>query len=525
VTRNRVLTALLFAGSGLAQTKLDLGAQARNVNFSNAASVIPFPTGASLPATCAQGQMFFNTAAAAGQNSYQCVAPNTWVPLGSGGNTQAITPMAIGLNSSTELAIGANCSLQSPCEFRIGSVVYSVAAPATVDVTAGGGLTYLYIDSAGLLTAGVAAAGTQALTCTGCQVLTAVTEFPASSIPLSVWNATNGTFDATGTDNRSTLATGPVISAGSNISITETPGSITISAVDASGLSGGSGGGTGGGSGGGVTVAGTGSELQFNNFGSLGAVTGSSVSGATALLGGTTPLSSSQSLFGLGNAVTGGNGNGTMFGINAPVGFGGDIVNWMSNNSSLFSVNRYGEVQFDGSGFLNSTQLRLVATGYSSNLWGNYGGAPGSSFRIAILSADATSQLQVGTGSSNNSLSLNGLGKIGIGTTAPVPSASASGPDVLIANATPATGSTLVQVQAGAGQSGDLMEWTSAAGLAGASISPEGALRNLPFGGQPACDATTRGTLWHTQGAAGVKDAVSVCAKDATEAYAWRVIF
>jgi hypothetical protein len=42
---------------------------------------------------------------------------------------------------------------------------------------------------------------------------------------------------------------------------------------------------------------------------------------------------------------------------------------------------------------------------------------------------------------------------------------------------------------------------------------------------KPACDATIRGTFWVTQGGAGVKDAVEVCAKDATDVFAWRTLF
>jgi hypothetical protein len=42
---------------------------------------------------------------------------------------------------------------------------------------------------------------------------------------------------------------------------------------------------------------------------------------------------------------------------------------------------------------------------------------------------------------------------------------------------------------------------------------------------QPACDATVRGTFWVAQGGAGVKDSVQVCAKDASDLYAWRTIF
>jgi len=39
---------------------------------------------------------------------------------------------------------------------------------------------------------------------------------------------------------------------------------------------------------------------------------------------------------------------------------------------------------------------------------------------------------------------------------------------------------------------------------------------------QPACSATTRGTFWVVQGAAGVRDNFQVCAKDTADAYAWR---
>jgi hypothetical protein len=42
---------------------------------------------------------------------------------------------------------------------------------------------------------------------------------------------------------------------------------------------------------------------------------------------------------------------------------------------------------------------------------------------------------------------------------------------------------------------------------------------------KPTCDSTQRGTFWVTQGAAGVKDIVEVCAKDASDAYAWRTIY
>jgi hypothetical protein len=42
---------------------------------------------------------------------------------------------------------------------------------------------------------------------------------------------------------------------------------------------------------------------------------------------------------------------------------------------------------------------------------------------------------------------------------------------------------------------------------------------------QPACSASQRGRFWQTLGGTGVKDTVTVCAKDASDAYAWRSIY
>lgn len=52
-----------------------------------------------------------------------------------------------------------------------------------------------------------------------------------------------------------------------------------------------------------------------------------------------------------------------------------------------------------------------------------------------------------------------------------------------------------------------------------------GPLQNQPTGSQPACNSAARGTFWHNNGANGVKDSVSVCAKDAADNYAWRNLY
>ena len=42
---------------------------------------------------------------------------------------------------------------------------------------------------------------------------------------------------------------------------------------------------------------------------------------------------------------------------------------------------------------------------------------------------------------------------------------------------------------------------------------------------KPTCDATVRGSLWFTEGAAETKDSLEVCAKDSTDSYAWRPLY
>lgn len=44
-------------------------------------------------------------------------------------------------------------------------------------------------------------------------------------------------------------------------------------------------------------------------------------------------------------------------------------------------------------------------------------------------------------------------------------------------------------------------------------------------GSIPVCNSSLRGRLWYTQGNSGVKDQFAVCAKDASEQYAWRSIY
>ena len=56
-------------------------------------------------------------------------------------------------------------------------------------------------------------------------------------------------------------------------------------------------------------------------------------------------------------------------------------------------------------------------------------------------------------------------------------------------------------------------------------LEVNGGVRLNTVTAQPTCDSTARGTFWAVQGAAGVKDSVQVCAKDAGDAYAWRTVY
>ncbi len=60
------------------QTRVDLGRQARNVDFTAAEVTKPFRSGATLPESCSPGEAFFKIDAPAGKKLHLCVAPNSW---------------------------------------------------------------------------------------------------------------------------------------------------------------------------------------------------------------------------------------------------------------------------------------------------------------------------------------------------------------------------------------------------------------------------------------------------------------
>jgi hypothetical protein len=212
----------------LGQTKVDLGAQSRDIDFSTMSFVRPFRTSTALPTTCVTGEMFFDTAAPAGLNTYGCVAANTWALQGPA-PVQGVAPIQVVLSSSTTLTIGAACSITTPCLSRLGSIVYSVSAPITVTVQGGAGLAYIYVSSVGSITVGTSLTG-PTLSCSGCQLQSGITQFPVDAIPLASWNATTGAWDSTGTVVSTAVSAGRAFTAGQNITLVQSGSNVMISA-------------------------------------------------------------------------------------------------------------------------------------------------------------------------------------------------------------------------------------------------------------------------------------------------------
>ena len=105
------------------------------------------------------------------------------------------TELAASRTTPTALTIGGNCSVYNPCNVRFGNLAYSFVASPRATISAGSGTAFIYLTPNGNLTVG----HTMSVTCgSGCTATPGVTGFPAGTIPLFTWTATNGTWDATG---------------------------------------------------------------------------------------------------------------------------------------------------------------------------------------------------------------------------------------------------------------------------------------------------------------------------------------
>jgi len=183
-----------------------------------------------LVVTGIQGQPVAATPATNGQVLAWNAALAQWGPstVSSGSGSGVISTLGVALSNSTVLTIGAGCSAAAPCNVRFGSTVWSIQRPATATVASGTGTAFIYVDQTGTVTVG----HNLSVTCSaGCQAQTGITSFPINTIPIATWTATNGTWDAQGSDWRAWLST-RVLSAGQGIMVIDTGGTSTV-AVDA----------------------------------------------------------------------------------------------------------------------------------------------------------------------------------------------------------------------------------------------------------------------------------------------------
>ncbi|HXA67357.1 MAG TPA: hypothetical protein VNV82_19520 [Bryobacteraceae bacterium] len=230
---------LLIAGAASALhgqiTQLDLHFQSRDVDFSTANSTAPFKSGASLPSVCSAGQMFFLLNAPAGANLYGCTSLNGWTleSTPSSGGSGASMASQLGdfaavSSSGTVLTIGANCSVTTPCNVRFGALVYSFTSGGSVSISAGTGVAYIYMSSAGALTVG----HNLTANCTaGCVAQGGITSFPADAIPLFTWSATSGAWNAAGGVDQRALLSSKSIVASTGLTSVESSGK-TVLTVD-----------------------------------------------------------------------------------------------------------------------------------------------------------------------------------------------------------------------------------------------------------------------------------------------------
>ncbi len=183
-----------------------------------------------------QGQPVAGTFPSNGQALVWNSSVGAWQPSnvsgsGGGGVTMAyqLGDLAAVRTSSTVLTIGAGCASSSPCNVRFGYQVYSITSSATATVSGSGiGTAFIYITSTGTLTVG----NNLTVACSaGCTQQSGIASFPPNVLPVCIWTATNGTWDATGGHDERAFLSAKTLAGGQGIIVTEAPGQSTL-AVD-----------------------------------------------------------------------------------------------------------------------------------------------------------------------------------------------------------------------------------------------------------------------------------------------------
>lgn len=227
----RIALLAAFGGGLYGQlTQLDLRMQSRDVDFSGASATKPLKSGTGLPSSCGLGELYYRLDAAAGMNIYGCTASNSWTleqgpPAAS--MASQLGDFAVTQTSATTLAIGAGCTLATPCTVRFGALVFSFGAGATATISAGSGLAFVYVSSAGVLTVG----HNVTASCNGgCTAQSGITAFPSDAIPLFTWSANNGSWDANGGADQRAFLSSKSVTAGLGLTSVEVSGKTQLSA-------------------------------------------------------------------------------------------------------------------------------------------------------------------------------------------------------------------------------------------------------------------------------------------------------
>jgi hypothetical protein len=188
-------TVVALVVSASSQTLVDLEHQARGIDFTGAAYTKPLRAGGALPSTCMSGEGFLLNSAPAGSNLYFCLSPNVWALQGTSNGSGSSGAGSLNSLATTAngpvLTIGAGCSNSTPCNVRVGSMVYAITSAATASLQGGSGTAYVYVSSSGTLTVG----HNLTLACTSvCSAVSGVTGFPVDSFPIAIWTASSGTW-------------------------------------------------------------------------------------------------------------------------------------------------------------------------------------------------------------------------------------------------------------------------------------------------------------------------------------------
>jgi hypothetical protein len=159
---------------------------------------------------------------------------------GGATSLSAITDFLLVKTSDSVMSINTSATTSAPVNGRIGSQPYSFTSGSAVtrSGTTCSATQYWYVASSGALTMGhngssctYTSTGTTAIV-----IATPITGFPVDSIPLWVSTTTTGVWDpVTGTaDKRAFIAAQKTITAGTNVTVTETATNITIDATGGS---------------------------------------------------------------------------------------------------------------------------------------------------------------------------------------------------------------------------------------------------------------------------------------------------